>query len=288
MSFILFSDSSCNLPCDVIAQHDVRIVPLSYNIAEETYSCYEEGVPFDSKGFFDRLRAGALARTSLINTDTFLRAFEPILRDGRDIVYISISSGISGTYQSAVLAAEELNARYAAQVYPVDSLSASLGEGFMVLRAAQMRDAGANAPAVAEWLRENRLSMCHFLAVDDLGFLKRGGRLPAMAAAIGTVLNLKPLMYFDAHGRVAVAEKVRGKNRILREMAARYTQKALRPDEGEIGIVHGDCAEDAAQLAAQLRTEHPHATIRVLPIEPTTGAHAGPGSLAVIFWGSER
>ena len=145
MSFILFSDSSCNLPCDMIAQHDVRIVPLSYNIAEETYSCYEEGVPFDSKGFFDRLRAGALARTSLINTDTFLRAFEPILRDGRDIVYISISSGISGTYQSAVLAAEELNARYAAQVYPVDSLSASLGEGFMVLRAAQMRDAGANA-----------------------------------------------------------------------------------------------------------------------------------------------
>ena len=145
MSFILFSDSSCNLPCDVIAQHDVRIVPLSYNIAEETYSCYEEGVPFDSKGFFDRLRAGALARTTRINTDTFLRAFEPILRDGRDIVYISISSGISGTYQSAVLAAEELNARYAAQVYPVDSLSASLGEGFMVLRAAQMRDAGAMA-----------------------------------------------------------------------------------------------------------------------------------------------
>ena len=91
MSFILFSDSSCNLPCDVIAQHDVRIVPLSYNIAEETYSCYEEGVPFDSKGFFDRLRAGALARTTLINTDTFLRAFEPILRDDRDIVYISIS-----------------------------------------------------------------------------------------------------------------------------------------------------------------------------------------------------
>ena len=126
MSFILFSDSSCNLPCDMIAQHDVRIVPLSYNIAEETYSCYEEGVPFDSKGFFNRLRAGALARTSLINTDTFLRAFEPILRDGRDIVYISISSGISGTYQSAVLAAEELHARYAAQVYPVDSLSASL------------------------------------------------------------------------------------------------------------------------------------------------------------------
>ncbi|MGN0799777.1 MAG: DegV family protein [Christensenellales bacterium] len=288
MGFILFTDSSCNLSHEILAQRDVHVVPLTYNIGKETFSCYEEGVPFDSKGFFARLRAGDIARTSLINTDTFLRAFELFLQNGQDIVYISISSGISGTYQSAMLAAEELNGKYAAKVYVADSLSAAYGEGLMVLHAADMRDAGESAEDAAEWVRQNRLSMCHFLSVDDLGFLRRGGRLPAMAAAIGTMLNLKPLMFFDGQGRVAVAEKVRGKNRLLREMLKRYAEKALQPDDGTVVIVHGDCAEDAEQLGALLLQEHPNVALTITCIEPTTGAHAGPGALAIIFWGTER
>lgn len=288
MNFILFTDSSCNLSCETLAERGIHVVPLTYSIGEKTYACYEEGVPFDGNSFFDRLRGGALARTSLINSDTFLHAFEPYLQEGYDIVYISISSGISGTYQSAVLAAEELNAKYAAKVYPADSLSGSYGEGFMVLHAAGMRDAGESAAAAAQWIAEHRLQMCHFLSVDDLGFLKRGGRLPAMAAAIGTILDLKPLLYFDAHGRVAVAEKVHGKSRLMREMVKRYGQKAQRPEDGAAAIVHGDCLADAEQLAALLRQEYPGIAVTLRCIEPTTGAHAGPGALALIFWGKER
>ena len=288
MDFILFTDSSCNLSCETLAQNAVRVVPLTYQIGEESYTCYEENVPFDGKAFFERLRGGALVRTSLINSDTFVHAFEPVLQEGHDIVYISISSGISGTYQSAVLAAEELNAKYAAQVYLADSLSGSYGEGFMVLHAAQMRDRSACALEVVKWVEENRLNMCHFLSVDDLNFLKRGGRLPPMAAAIGTILDLKPLLYFDGQGRVAVAEKVRGKNRLLREMVKRYGQKALQPENGEIAIIHGDCIEDAEQLAQMLRQAYAGVSITTACFEPTIGAHVGPGALAIVFWGTER
>lgn len=288
MNFILFTDSSCNLSCETLTQNAVRVVPLTYQMGEESYTCYEEGAPFNSKAFFERQRGGALVRTSLINSDTFVHAFEPVLQEGHDIVYISISSGVSGTYQSAVLAAEELNAKYTAKVYLADSLSGSYGEGFMVLHAARMRDMGACAMEVVKWVEESRLKMCHILSVDDLNFLKRGGRLPSMAAAIGTMLDIKPLLGFNNHGNVFVLEKVRGKNRALSAMVKRYGEKALEPNGGEIAIVHGDCIEEARCLAGMLQQTYPFVSITTACFEPTIGAHVGPGALAIVFWGTER
>ena len=289
MPFALFADSSCNIPQDVLIARDIHIIPLMYTIGEETYTSFEWGVVFDSKAHFDRLRAKDVVHTSLINTEVFVNAFTPFLQAGQDIVYVCISSGISGTYQAALLAAEELEGKYGdARVYVADTLGASAGEGIMTLRAADMRDAGESAQTVAAWATDNRLHICHILLADDLQFLHRGGRLPAVAATIGTVLDLKPLWYFDAEGKCAVATKVRGKNRALKEMVRMYGEKTLQPQGDEVRLVHGDCEGDALELKRLLEEAHPGIKVLVDYIEPIVGAHTGPGSLALVFWGKER
>lgn len=288
MSFVLFTDSASNLSAQTAQEKDIHVLPMPFSIGEEQFHGWENGRPFDSKTFFARLRAGENAKTSLLNTEKFLSAFEPFLAAGQDVLYVGLSSGISGTFACAAAAAEELNAKYEAKAYAADTLSGAYGEGLMVLKAAQLRDEGASAAEAAEHVAANRQHLCHFLAVDDLQFLRRGGRLPAMSAAIGTVLHLKPLLYFDDAGKVAVAGKIRGKQRLLAEMVKRYGEKAFTPGGGTAAIVHGDAEADAEKLAAMVREAHPGVELIIAPIETTTGTHAGPGSLALLFWGRER
>lgn len=288
MSFVLFTDSAANLSAQTVREKEIHVLAMPFSIGGEHFHGWENGQPFDSKAFFARLRAGENAKTSLLNTETFLLAFEPFLAAGQDVLYVGLSSGISGTFACARAAAEELNAKYEAQVYPADTLSGSYGEGLMVLKAAELRENGVSAAEAAEYVAANRQHLCHFLAVDDLQFLRRGGRLPAMSAAIGTVLHLKPLLYFNSEGKVGVADKIRGKQRLLAEMVKRYGETALTPNGGTLAIVHGDAEADAEKLAAMVRAAYGDAEIILSPIETTTGTHAGPGSLALLFWGRER
>jgi DegV family protein with EDD domain len=289
MAFSVFTDSSANLTKETLTALDIQVVSLTYTVNGEEHLCYDPDVPFDGDAFYAALRNPDYhVRTSLINSERFKTAFEQELSAGNDIVYIAMSSQISGTCQSALNAAEELKAIYPDRaIHVLDTRAASLGEGVMACRAAMMRDDGKTPDEIAAWVEEARQSVRQHFLVDDLQFLSRGGRISGAAALVGSMLQIKPLMKGD-DGKIVLGSKVPGRKAAIRALADIFDKTVIDPESQTIGIAHAGCELDALTLRDLIAAKHNVEDFMIVCYEPGTGAHVGPGALALFFYGRDK
>lgn len=289
MSIAIFTDSAANLPSAQVEKHGINVIPCSYEIGGRIIKCPTVPEDFDGRAFYDMLRAKTEVRTSMTNAHDIAEHFEKALAVGDDVVYISISSGISGTFNSARLAAEELRAKYPAQRIEVfDSMGAGLGIGLLALKAADYRDMGLGMTELIERLAADRSGLCEYFTVDDLMHLHRGGRLSMVSAKVGTVLNIKPLLRGDEEGHIVVFSKHRGRKKAIAAIANEYAVKAVEPQKQRVAISHGDCLEEAERLAEMVRGIAEPKELIISVHEPYTGVHVGPGMLSLFFIGAGR
>lgn len=287
--YILISDSSTDLTPELMKESNIEILPLTFMVDGKSYLNYLDEREMPIKEFYSLLRGGKVVTTGQVNVKNFLDVFEKYLKSGLDILYIAFSSGLSGTYNSATIAAAELSEKYPERkIIVVDSLSASMGEGLLVYLAAQKAKNGASIDEVAKWVEDNKLNLCHWFTVDDLLFLKRGGRVSSAAALMGTALGIKPVMHVDNEGHLIPMSKVRGRRKSLDALVAKMEESAINPKEQVVFISHGDCLEDAEYLAKQIKSKLKVKDIKINTIGPVIGAHSGPGTMALFFLGSER
>ena len=289
MAFAVYTEGASNLPGRLLQAYDIRVLPCSFCMDGE-HRQYEGDIEaFDSHAYYDRLRAGAQMKTTLLNSHLFETAFRPVLEEGQDVVYVGMSSGISGTIQSARIAGEELMAQFPGRtVRVVDSLGAGFGTGLLAVRAAQLRAEGKSAAEAGEILDEEVMHTLQFFTVDDLNFLKRTGRVSGATAAIGTVLNIKPILWGDPTGHITALTKVRGRKKAIAALVEQYEKHLPQGEVELLAISHGDCPEDAQALADALTAIREPKELIICPHEPFTGSHVGPGMLAVFFQGTHR
>ncbi len=286
--FAVLTDTSGNLPRRLTERRGIGVIPFSYTVDGVDRVCTDIEA-FDGESFYRALKGGKSVTTTQIGPRRYADFFEPLLRAGQDVLYISMSSGISGSCQSANIAAQLLRERYPERrVRVIDTRGAALGEGLVALRAADCRDRGlAFSEAAAELERFSR-RMCNVFTVDDLLFLRRGGRLSNLSAIVGTVLNVKPLLKGDADGRIVAFAKLRGRRRSIEALAEKYETLAVAPETQTVGVVNAACREDAERLIGLLRgSRRPPKEILSVDYEPVTGCHVGPGALALFFEGGD-
>jgi DegV family protein with EDD domain len=284
--YVIMADSASDLTMAQCEALSVARVDLTVTIGE-TAPRIERDV--DVKEFYTALREKKTTRTAAMNLDDFMRAAEPILDGGKDILYLGFSSGLSSTYQVGRLAAEELSERYPdRKIYTVDSLCASLGGGLFVDLVAQKKAAGASLSEARDYAEALKMNICHEFTVDDLFFLKRGGRVSATTAIVGTALGIKPVMHVDNEGHLVNVMKVRGRRTAINTMADKLVETALDAKNGKIYISHGDCREDAEYLASVIAEKCGGQVEIITDVGAVIGAHSGPGTLALFFLGSER
>lgn len=287
--FQIITDSTTDISRDLIDSMGVVVIPMEFTMGGKSYLNYPEETEMTSREFYSKLRAGEQAVTSQINASRLKLVFEPYLKDGEDVLYFAFSSGLSGTYQSGVLAASDLMEKYPnRKIIVVDTLAASMGEGLLVYFACQQRDKGLSVDDVAQWARDNRLHIAHWFTVDDLNHLKRGGRVLGAAAFFGTVLNIKPVLHVDNDGHLIPKEKVRGRKASLDALISHYEKTGVKGSEQTIFISHGDCLEDARYVASKMHERFGIEKIFINPIGPVIGAHSGPGTVALFFYADSR
>lgn len=289
MSFAVFTDGCSNLPGSLLGRLDIQVLPCSY-VLDGVPGTYEGDIDaFDSHTYYEQLRSGSVMKTSLLNTHLFVTHFRPFLEKGLDVVYIGMSSGISGTIQAARIAAEELMEEFPRRtVRIVDSLGAGFGPGLLSCRASELREEGKTAAEAADLLDQEVPHLLQFFTVDDLNFLKRTGRVSGATAAIGTVLNIKPLLWGDPSGHIVACQKCRGRKKAIDAIVEMYRTRAVHPENQRIAISHGDCPKDAQLLADKICAVCRPKELILCPHEPFTGAHVGPGMLALFFFGESR
>ena len=281
----LFTDTSANLPVEIIDEYGIEVVPFSYTIDGVEYIPERE---FDGKAFYTAMRAGSEVKTSIVNAGTFIERFKAALDAGKDVLYIGMSGGISGTANAALMAKQELDEEYPdRKIVVIDTLAASLGEGMFVIKAAEQLKDGASLDAIEEDIRAQVPSMCQSFTVDDLKYLKKTGRVSGAAAIIGNVLGIHPILIGDYEGKIVVKAKVRGMKRTLDALAERYAELALSKTE-TIGIAHADNEEGKAYLVQRLRDKGLTGKCLSVCYEPVTGSHVGPGTVALFFFGTDR
>ena len=282
--FQIFTDSCCDLIAAQTAAMNVVCVPLSVvcdGAATDDYTTAEE-----RKAFFDSIRAGSMPSTSAVNPDRWLGAFKAALEAGKDVLAICFVSTLSATYQSAVIAAEELKDEYPDRKLLVcDTMSASAGEALMVTKACAMRDAGKSMEEIAAWINENKAGCQLHVTVDDLSHLKRGGRLSATSAIVGTMLAIKPMLYLSGEGKLLAGAKVRGRKAALEALAAKAGEAT---DKEDIYLFHGDCLADAEKCAAIMKEKYGVKNIHLGYIGCVVGSHVGPGALVLGYLGEKR
>ena len=287
--YVLLTDSSADLTDALVKELGVEVLPLSFTMRNKTYRNWPDNREIDPKDFYRQLREGEMATTSAVNVSDFTETIEPHLKEGRDVLVVAFSSGLSATCHSAQIAAQELSEQYPERkVYVVDSLCASLGQGLLVWYAARMKNEGRGIGAVRDWLEENKLHLCHWFTVDDLNHLKRGGRISAATALFGTMLSIKPVMHVDDEGRLIPVSKARGRRASLLALVDRMAQTAIDPANQTVFISHGDCLEDAEFVASELRRRLNVRTIHINYVGPVIGNHSGPGTMALFFLGTQR
>lgn len=287
--FVLFTDSSADLTAQMVQQADVEVLPLSFNIQGRTYHNYPDNREMDPALFYDMLRAGELATTAAVNVGEYVQAIEPFLEQGRDVLVLAFSSGLSGTYNSSRLAVEDLQEKYPQRkIYTVDTLCASLGQGLLVWLAAQQRKEGKSIEEVRDWVEANKLSLCHQFTVDDLHFLKRGGRISATTAVVGSMLQIKPVLHVDDEGHLINIGKARGRHASLKALVDKMEKTVTEEGKKTVFISHGDCLKDAETVAEMVRQRFGTQDIRINYVGPVIGAHSGPGTLALFYLGTQR
>lgn len=289
MGYRIITDSASDLTPELISATGVTVLPLHSVITNEKANMVLDGTQLPIAEFYSLIRTKYTATTSAVNVGAFTEVFEEVLSQGEDILYIAFSSGLSTTCQSAQIAAEDLAGKYQERkIIVVDTLAASLGEGLLVYYAAQRRAEGATIEEVRDFLLENRLHLCHWFTVDDLFFLKRGGRVSAATALLGSMLNIKPVLHVDNEGHLINMEKAKGRRGSLNALLARMKKTIVNPAEQTVFISHGDCLEDAELLASMVREQIGVKEIVIGYVGQVIGTHSGPGTLALFFLGSER
>lgn len=285
-TYDIITDSSSDISAKMAQELGVRVAPLMVNFRGETYPDTND----DSlKDFYAGLRNGEMASTSAVNPETWCEVIRPTLEAGKDAVVITFSSALSTTYQSAVIAATDLMDEFPKQkVYICDSLCASMGQNLLVWYACRERDKGATAVEVVEWIELHKKRICHFFTVDDLDFLKRGGRIGAATAAMGSMLNIKPILRVNTKGELVELDKVRGRKAAGRFLIDKLDEQGAGKDDGPVFISHGDCLEEAEAIANVLKTKYNVKEVVIGYIGAVIGAHAGPGTLALFFMGNSR
>ncbi len=287
--YVILSDSGSDLPQNLVEKFDLTILPLSVTVEGKEYKNYPDEREISNKDFFALLREGKTGKTSAINLESFLAAMEPILQAGKDLLYLGFSSGLSGTYQVGAMAAQELAEKYPERkIYAVDTLCASLGQGLLLDHAARLKAAGKTIEEVKEFVENNRLNLVHWFTVDDLNHLKRGGRVSATTALVGSLLSIKPILHVDDEGHLISMEKVRGRKAAIHRLAEKLDETMFSDQPQPVYICHGDCPEEAEYLGSLLREKKGVESVTIGYIGPVIGAHAGPGTLAVFYLGSER
>lgn len=289
MNFEIVTDTCANLPEDIIEENNIHMLSLSFFVDGKEYFSYEKGKQTDLAEFYRMMREKKEITTSLVNVERMIECFEPLLQQGKDLLYLCFSSGLSGTYQSATIAADEMREKYPdRKVYVVDTLAAALGQGLLVYFAIEQRKEGKNIDEVYQWQLDNRLKLCHWFTVDDLFFLKRGGRISAATAVVGTALNIKPVLHVDDEGHLVSMEKARGRKKSLDMLVNHFTELAIQTAKTPVFISHGDCIEDAEYVAEKLKEKCGVSNVLIRILDPVIGAHAGPGTVAVFFLGEHR
>ena len=288
MSYRLFTDATSDLPASFAEQWNVTILPMGFTMEGKDYNYIPGRSDLPIETFFAKMRAGVPVTTAQINTFTFVEAFEPVLKAGEDVLYIGFSSKLSGTVQSAFAAKEDLEAKFPGRhVSVVDSLSASLGEGLLVYYAAR-KAASMELDALTRWVEENKLKFAHWFTVDDLVYLKRGGRVSGATAAIATILNIKPVMHTDDGGYLTAVSKAQGRKKSLRELFDHMQKTVIEQETDTVFIGHCDAKEDAEYVASLVHGQYPNMLIHIDTIGTSIGAHSGPGTVALFFVASER
>ena len=283
MQFVAVTDTSGNLPTPLAKAHDLKMIPFSYFIDGERFTCLDTE-SFDGDAFYALLKDTEV-KTTQINPAEYTEFFEPFLKDGKDVIYVAMSSGISGSCQSASIGAEMLKEQYPDRVIEViDTRGASLGEGLVAVEAARLRDRGFSAQEAAKRLRLLSERMFNVFTVNDLLFLRRGGRLSNLSAIVGTVLGIKPILKGGEDGQISAFDTVRSRKRSVKALAQQYEQYVVNAEDQTIGIAHAACREDAELLMQLIKDgAHPPKEILLVDYEPVTGSHVGPGALALFF-----
>ena len=271
--YVILTDSSADLTAELAAELGVEVIPLSFTMEDKTYFNYPDNRDIDPADFYARLRGGAMATTAAVNVADYTEAMEPILKEGKDVLVLAFSSGLSATCHSAQIAAGELMEQYPdRKVYVVDTLCASLGQGLLVWYAANLKKQGKTMEEVRDWTEEHKLNLCHWFTVDDLHFLKRGGRIS----------------HVDNEGHLIKVGTARGRNASLKALVDHMEQTVLDLKGQSIFISHGDCLADAQKVADDIRARFGVEDIVINYVGPVIGAHSGPGTVALFFMGSER
>lgn len=286
MSYRIVTDTGCDFPQDMYRQLDLEVVPLTVTYKGTDYNSYTEQW---LKELFEGLRNGETAQTCAINPEGWAKVIEPQLAAGLDVLVMTFSSGLSTTYQSAVIAAEELQEKYPQRtIKVVDTLAASLGQGLLVHYACQKRDQGFSLEELTAWCEQYKYKLCHWVTVDDLMYLKRGGRISAGTAIMGTMLQIKPLIHVDDQGHLINVGKIRGRKAAIDAVAKKLEELGIPGANDTVFICHGDCLEDARYLEQTVKEKYGVKNVFIYYVGAVIGSHSGPGTLALFFLGKER
>ena len=285
--YVIFTDSACDVSPELLSEWGVKCIPLNFRFADSDKLYFDNEIP--AKEFYDKMRGGAIAKTSALNAAEITATFEEVLKAGQDVFYLAFSSGLSTTFNSSRIAAVELSEKYPdSKVVVVDSLSASAGEGLFLKLVCDKKAEGLSIDELTKFAKKTALSVCHWFTVDDLVYLKRGGRISAAAAFFGNALGIKPVLHVDDAGHLVNVAKVRGRKASIIAMAEKLSETALDKENGLVYISHADCIDDANFLASILNDRYGVKVDLITNIGTVIGAHSGPGTLALFFVGSKR
>ena len=284
--YVIITDSTCDLTSDYLNELDVKVIPLKFIYEEKSYY---DGTGMSYKDFYNLLREKKNVKTSQVNTETFIKEFEPYLNQQMDILYIAFSSALSGTFSCAEIAKNELIEQYPERkIIVVDSRSASMGEGLLVYYAAQKKKEGLSIDDLSDWIEKNKFNVCHWFTVDDLFHLKRGGRVSSASALFGSMLGIKPILHVDNAGKLIPTEKVRGRKAALISLVDHMKNSAEVTPNDVVFISHGDALADANFVKDLILKNFDVKEVKINYIGSVIGAHAGPGTVALFFMGKNR
>lgn len=291
-NYILSCASTADLNRDQMAARDLRYVCFHFLLDGQDYAD-DMGLSLSTEELYQKMKAGAETKTTQVPLEDYIEHFEHLLQEGKDILHVDFSSGLSGSCNSAMLAANELADQYPNQkIYVVDSLAASSGYGLIMETLADLRDAGKSIEELRDWIEENKLRLHHWFFSTDLSFYIKGGRISKTAGMIGSVLNICPLLNMDQNGKLQLREKIRGKRKVIQRIVEKMELHAQngRNYSGKCYICHSLCPEDAQKVAALVEETFPHlqGNVQIYPIGATIGSHTGPGTMALFFWGDKR
>ncbi len=285
--YVIYTDSSADISPEILKEWGVFYTSLTFRFGDSERE-FSNG-DMEIGDFYNKMREGGVAKTAAVNSEVFREAFEKILKDGRDVLYIGFSSGLSTTYNSARIAAESLRENYPdTKIVTVDSLAASAGLGMLVRLAVLKKEEGLSIDETAAYIESVKLNLCHWFTVDDLVYLKRGGRVSPTAAFVGNLLGIKPVLHVDNEGHLVNVSKVRGRLAAIAALAEKLVATADNSLPGLVYISHGDCRADAELLASMIKEKCGRDTEIITDVGTVIGAHSGPGTLALFFLGKER